>query len=61
MKRETKGKISFIRFHESSKILKLYSEKNIEKLKDHFYKLGISINSKWLEVEIVMKNDSFGS
>ncbi len=34
-----------------------FSEKTIEKLKEHFSKVSVTINSKWKEVEERLKDD----
>lgn len=35
----------------------MYSERTIEKLKEHFGKISVPINSKWLEVSESLSND----
>lgn len=35
----------------------VYSEQRIEGLKQHFDQLGITVNDKWLDVEVKLKKE----
>lgn len=48
MKRRSRGKLGMCDCN---------SDKNIEKLKELFSKLGVTINSKWIDVEVMLKKD----